>query len=67
MIVVSGASGQFGRRTVQMLVELVDAAEVIAVSRTPERAGDLGVAVHRADFDDPGSLVGAFDGARRLL
>jgi NAD(P)H dehydrogenase (quinone) len=68
MIVVSGASGQLGRCTVQLLLELVDAAEVIAVSRTPDRAADLGVATRRADFDDdPDGLVAAFDGAERLL
>ncbi len=67
MIVVSGASGQLGRRTVQMLLELVDAAEVIAVSRTPDKAADLGVATRHADFDDPDGLVAAFDGAQRLL
>jgi NAD(P)H dehydrogenase (quinone) len=68
MIVVSGASGQLGRRTVQRLLELVDAAEVVAVSRTPDRAADMGVVTRRADFDDePDELVAAFDGARRLL
>jgi NAD(P)H dehydrogenase (quinone) len=67
MIVVSGASGQLGRRTVRMLLELVDAAGVLAVSRTPHRAAELGVATRRADFDDPDGLVAAFDGAQRLL
>jgi NAD(P)H dehydrogenase (quinone) len=67
MIVVSGASGQFGRRSVQLLLGLVDAAEVVAVTRTPGRAADLGVAVRQADFDDPGGLVAAFAGTQRLL
>jgi NAD(P)H dehydrogenase (quinone) len=67
MIVVSGASGQFGRRSVQLLLGLVDAAEVVAVTRTPGRAADLGVAVRQADFDDPGGLVAVFAGTQRLL
>ena len=67
MIAVSGASGQFGRRTVQMLLGSVDATEVVAVSRTPDKATDLGVATRRGDFDDPDSLVAAFAGAQRLL
>jgi len=67
MIVVSGASGQLGRRAVQLLLELVAVDEVVAVSRTPDRAADLGVATRRADFDDPDGLVTAFAGAQRLL
>jgi NAD(P)H dehydrogenase (quinone) len=67
MIVVSGASGQLGRRTVEYLRERVDARRVVAVSRTPERLADLGVATRRADFDDPAGLATAFDGAERLL
>ncbi len=67
MIVVSGASGELGRRTVRMLLELVDAAEVVAVSRTPAKAADLGVVTRHGDFDDPDGLVAAFGGAQRLL
>lgn len=67
MIVVSGASGQLGRRTVEYLRERVDAGRVVALSRTPDQLADLGVATRRADFDDPAGLVPAFDGAERLL
>jgi NAD(P)H dehydrogenase (quinone) len=67
MIVVSGAAGQLGRRTVEYLRERTDAARVVALSRTPDKIADLGVATRRADFDDPDGLVPAFDGAERLL
>jgi NAD(P)H dehydrogenase (quinone) len=67
MIVVSGASGQLGRRTVEYLLERVDAGRVVALSRTPERLADLGVVTRHADFDDPAGLPAAFDGAERLL
>lgn len=67
MIVVSGASGQLGRRTVQFLLERVDAARVVALSRTPEKVADLGVTTRPADFDEPEGLVRAFGEAERLL
>jgi NAD(P)H dehydrogenase (quinone) len=67
MIVVSGASGQLGRRTVEHLRERTDAARVRALSRTHEKVADLGVATGPADFDDPDALTRAFDGAERLL
>lgn len=67
MFVVTGASGHLGRRTVEYLRERVDAGRVVAATRTPDRASDLGVATRRADFDDPASLPAAFDGAERLL
>lgn len=67
MIVVSGASGQLGRRVVELLLERVDAAGVVALSRTPERIADLGVPTRPADFDQPDGLARAFDGADRLL
>ncbi|GAA3620606.1 SDR family oxidoreductase [Nonomuraea rosea] len=67
MIVVSGASGQLGRLTVRHLLQRVDAARVVALSRTPGDLADLGVATRYANFDEPGSLTGAFEGAERLL
>jgi NAD(P)H dehydrogenase (quinone) len=66
MIIVCGASGQLGRRVVEHLKERTDAARIVGLSRTPEKISDLGVATRAADFDDPGSLVRAFDGADRL-
>ncbi|MBT2234483.1 NAD(P)H-binding protein [Nonomuraea sp. NEAU-A123] len=67
MIVVSGASGQLGRLTIGHLLQRVEAARVVALSRTPDAVADLGVATRYADFDDPASLPGALEGAERLL
>ncbi|MDT5034938.1 MAG: hypothetical protein QOE03_123, partial [Micromonosporaceae bacterium] len=67
MIALTGASGQLGRLTLRMLVERVDAAQVVALSRTPEAIAGLGVPTRLADFDDPDGLVTAFDGIERVL
>jgi NAD(P)H dehydrogenase (quinone) len=67
MIALTGASGQLGRLTLRMLRERVDAAQVVALSRTPEAITGLGVPTRLADFDDPDGLVTAFDGVERLL
>lgn len=66
-LIVSGASGQLGRRTVQLLRERVDASRIVALSRTPEKLADLGVTTRASDFNDPASLRRSFDGAERLL
>ncbi|GAA2883379.1 SDR family oxidoreductase [Streptosporangium fragile] len=71
MIVVTGATGQYGRLVVENLLERgVPAADVVAAVRTPARAADLaerGVTVREADYDRPETLVPAFTGADRLL
>ena len=67
MLVVTGASGQLGRSTVEFLRQRVDASRIVALSRTPERLANLGVTTRPADFNDPASLVRAFDGAERVL
>lgn len=67
MIAVTGASGQLGRLTMQMLLARVDASRVVALSRTPAFAAQPGVSTRLADFDRPEGLVSAFDGVQRLL
>jgi NAD(P)H dehydrogenase (quinone) len=70
MIVVSAATGQYGRLVVERLLARVPATEVAVAVRNPARAADLaerGVEVRRGDYDEPESLRTAFDGADRLL
>ena len=69
-LVITGASGQLGRRTAELLLEQVDPSTVVLVSRRPEELADLaarGAETRRGDFDDPASLVEAFAGGDRLL
>ena len=71
-LLVTGASGQLGRRVLAHLLDTcaVPPARLIAVTRDPAKLADFaarGVEVRRGDFDDPGSLGEAFKGAGRLL
>jgi NAD(P)H dehydrogenase (quinone) len=68
-LLVTGASGQLGRRVIELLLD-ANAGHIIATTRSPDKLADLtarGVDVRQADFDDPGSLIAAFAGADRLL
>ena len=70
MIVVTGATGQLGRRIVERLLDRMPAGEVGASARDPDKAAGLakrGVRVRHGDFADPGSLASAFAGASQLL
>jgi NAD(P)H dehydrogenase (quinone) len=70
-IVVTGATGQLGRLTVEALLRRgIAAADIIATGRDTARIKDLadrGITVRRADFADTGGLAEAFAGADRLL
>lgn len=66
---VTGASGQLGRRVLQLLLDR-RAGRVIATTRHPSALADFaarGVDVREASFDDPASLPRAFAGADRAL
>jgi NAD(P)H dehydrogenase (quinone) len=68
-LLVTGASGQLGRRVLELLLE-AGAKNIIATTRTPEKLADFaqqGITVRPADFDDPTSLKEAFAGVDRLL
>lgn len=69
-IVVSGASGAFGRAAAASLLERVGPTNLILLSRTPAKLADFaarGATVRYADFDDPTSLASAFAGGERML
>jgi NAD(P)H dehydrogenase (quinone) len=70
-VVVTGATGQLGRLTVQALLRRgMPAPDIVAAGRGTAGIKDLadrGVTVRRADFADPDSLAAAFAGADKLL
>jgi len=69
-IIVTGASGQFGRAAAEQLIERVPPSELILTTRKPEQLADLaarGAQVRFADFDDPASLGPAFAGGEKML
>lgn len=70
MIIVTGASGQLGKETVERLLERVPAEQIGVSVRDPEKVPEFaarGVRVRRGDFEDPASLAHAFEGASRVL
>jgi NAD(P)H dehydrogenase (quinone) len=69
-IVITGASGQLGRLTAELVLDRVPASEVILTTRHPEALSDLaerGAKVRPADFNRPETLAEAFAGGERLL
>lgn len=70
MIVVSAATGEYGRLVVDRLLDRVPAAQVAVAVRDVGKATDMadrGVEVRYGDYDEPDSLRQAFKGADRLL
>ena len=70
-IVVTGATGQLGRLTVEsLLARGVPAEQIVAAGRNADRLAELadkGVRTARIDFTDPTTLKEAFAGADALL
>jgi NAD(P)H dehydrogenase (quinone) len=69
-IIISGASGAFGRAAAELLLEKVAPQDAILLTRTPANLADLaarGADVRFADFDDPTSLPAAMAGGEKML
>lgn len=69
-IVITGASGQYGRKLTELLLTRVPPAELILVTRRPDRlraSAERGIEVRYGDFDRPEGLPEAFAGGDRLL
>ena len=64
---ITGATGQLGQLVVAGLKEKVDAAQLVALVRTPEKAADLGIEARAFDYSKPESLVEPLAGIDRLL
>lgn len=70
MIIVTGATGRYGRGVVNRLLTRMPAERIGVSVREPGKARDLaaqGVRVRRGDFTDPASLADAFEGATQIL
>lgn len=69
-LAITGASGQLGRRTAELVLRQCPPRDLILATRTPGALAQFaahGVDVRYADFDEPPSLRAAFAGAERLL
>ena len=66
-IAITGATGHLGRLVISKLSAQVPAGGVVALTRSPEKAGDLGVEVREADYDRPETLGPALAGVDTLL
>lgn len=68
---IIGATGNLGRKVVEFLLAAGHpASDIIASVRTPAKATDMaaqGIAVRRADYDEPASLESAFRVTETLL
>ena len=70
-IVITGASGNYGRGLTDLLIEAGRAADLILITRSPDKLADRaaqGCTVRYGDFDKPDTLADAVrDGERMLL
>lgn len=70
MILVTGATGNLGKATVEFLVKKVPAKDIAVLVRDAGKASDLkalGVDVRIGNYRDKDSLVQAFQGIEKLL
>ncbi|MGV3512962.1 MAG: SDR family oxidoreductase [Novosphingobium sp.] len=69
-IVITGASGNYGRGVTDRLITQGRAADLILITRKPEKLADRaaqGCTVRYGDFDKPETLTDAVKGAERML
>jgi NAD(P)H dehydrogenase (quinone) len=67
-ILITGASGQLGRRVVRNLLERgVAADDIVAGARNPESVADLGVRAVHLDYTEPASIAAALEGVQKVV
>lgn len=69
-ILVTGASGHLGRKTLQHLLKRRPASDLVGLVRDPEKAADLaaqGVEIRKGDYFDYSSLVDAFRDVEKVM
>lgn len=71
MILVTGATGHFGKSAIDFLLKKgIPSTNIVALVRDEDKASDLkskGVVLRMADYDNAVSLVDAFRGVKKLL
>jgi NAD(P)H dehydrogenase (quinone) len=71
MILITGATGQFGKATIDhLLAKGIPANNIAALVRDENKATDLkakGVIIRKGDYNDYASLLSAFKGVDKLL
>jgi NAD(P)H dehydrogenase (quinone) len=68
--IITGASGDYGRRAAELLLEKIPPSDLILTTRSPEKLNrfvEQGVEVRYGDFDKPEILPKAFEGGERML
>ncbi len=69
-ILVTGATGQLGSRTLRDLLGRRPAGDLVGLARDPDRAQELaslGIEIRAGDYSDYESLLQAFQGIEKLL
>lgn len=71
-LLVTGASGNLGRRVIEhlLITQKVDPSRIVAATRSPEQLADFaakGVETRKVDFEDAENLGAAFGGVDRVL
>lgn len=69
-IIITGASGQLGRATIDYALETVEPGDLTLVTRSPDALSDYeerGARVRHGDFNAPSTLPEAFRGGKRML
>jgi NAD(P)H dehydrogenase (quinone) len=67
---ITGASGQLGRRILELVIEKAGVQGIVAITRSPGKLADLaakGVEVRKGDFADGEPLKAALAGIHQLL
>lgn len=67
LIGITGATGQLGRLAIGALKSRAPGRHIVALTRDPAKAADLGVPTRFADYRQPASLTAAFAGLDVLV
>lgn len=71
MILVTGATGHFGKSTIDFLLKKgISSTNIVALVRDEAKADDLkakGITIKIGDYHNYGSLIDAFQGIDKLL